>query len=434
MFKHSLSTLESGLPVIKVPMKQTASITCLVLCNTGSRYEAKSRQGIAHFFEHMVFKGTDKFPTAHDLAKTVDSIGAEFNAYTGKEYTGYYVKAASQHLELALDVLSDMLLTPRLRQEDIDREKGVIVEELNMYLDTPASHIGALFDQLVYSQAGLAHNIVGTKQTIRSFTTQHFLDLLRDWYGQGNLLLIMAGDAERLTDPKLELLVAKMFSKGKRGQRQQTNKHDLKKWLVSKQISARKLHVEYKKTEQAHFVLGWPGINHHDQRRYVLAILGNILGGNMSSRLFTEVREKRGLCYYVHSDIDTYHDTGMFGASAGVDPSRVEEAIKVTSQEFSKVATGQQPITADELARAKEYISGKTVLGLEDSDSVAQYFGMKQLIYNEIEDPDRVLAKVKKVTLAQVNQMAKELVRKGQMRLALIGPYKSEEKFAKLLI
>jgi predicted Zn-dependent peptidase len=431
MLNFSLTTLPSGLPVIRIPMPAVESVTVLVLCNTGSRYEKPEQYGIAHFFEHMVFKGTKKYPTAQALAGTVDGIGADFNAFTGKEYTGYYVKSAAQHLGLALDVVSDMLLAPALRQEDIDREKGVIVEELNLYVDTPHRHIADLFDNMIFKGNGLEHDIVGNKSTIKSLKTEDFQTFLQSWYGPGNMLLILAGDGQVVESEATMDQIRVAFSK-EAGERVK-NKIGLEQHLEKDPISRLKLHVEHKKTEQAHFILGWPGINRHDPDRYALSLLSTILGGNMSSRLFTEVREKRGLCYYVHSDVDQAHDGGVFGASAGVDPNRIEEALEVTINEFTSLVDGKKPVTEEDLKKAKDYVAGKMTLGLEDSESVAQFFGMKQLLHNKIETPEEVMEKLQAVNLEEVTAVAKRLIKPGQMRLAVIGPFTEKAKFEKVL-
>jgi predicted Zn-dependent peptidase len=332
---------------------------------------------------------------------------------------------------MALDVVSDMLLTPTLRQADIDREKGVIIEELNMYVDTPASHISNVFDRMMFGSDGLGHDIIGTKDTIRSMTTQHFQDFLNQWYGLENLVLIVAGDAKVVNSESLLAEINQAFAKGQVSQRQ-TGKQSLKKFLAANPISEQQLQVVHRQTEQAHFILGWPGLKRSDKDRYAGTLLSTILGGNMSSRLFTEVREKRGLCYYVHSDIDTYHNTGVFGAAAGVDPNRVEEALEVTKQQFTDlVSSDQAQITQQELDKAKAYTAGKMALGLEDSESVAQYFGMKQLLEDKITTPAQVLEKIQAVTLDQVQAMAQRLIAPGEMRLAMIGPFeqKSFDKF-----
>jgi predicted Zn-dependent peptidase len=278
----------------------------------------------------MVFKGTENYPTPKALAEAVDAVGAEFNAFTSKEYTGYYVKAASSHIPLALDVLSDMLLTPRLLEDDIEREKGVIIEELNMYEDTPARHIGDVFEQLMFAGSDLGRDIIGTKETIRGITRQNFVDYIAQWYGLGNMVVTIAGDADVLKKPSLLKEIDKAFSKkGDIGERKNGGKRILGNVLSKKS----QVKIEHKKTEQAHFVMCVPGLERGHKDRFVLGVLSVLFGGNMSSRLFTEVREKRGLCYYVRADGDSYHDIGNFGASAGVDPKRVDEAVKVVREE-----------------------------------------------------------------------------------------------------
>lgn len=439
MIKHSISHTSQGLPVVRLPMPRVDSVTVLVLVNTGSRYENSSQEGIAHFFEHMVFKGTEKYPDAQTLARTVDSIGANFNAFTSKEYTGYYVKAAAQHLELAIDVVSDMLLAPKLRQEDIDREKGVIIEELNMYTDSPPNHIANLFDQMMFRGSGLSHDIIGTKKTINSLTSKDFLAFLHDWYGHKNMVLLLAGKASIVESEETLKMVDKAFGKsmehGVSGDDDGENsgrvnlKVDLSDRLKKNPISDEKLHLEYRETQQAHLVLGWPGIKRADEDRFALSLLSVIMGGNMSSRLFSEVREKRGLCYYVNSGVDQFHDSGVLETSAGVDPSRVDEALKVIQEEYYSLLSGEKSLTHEELKRAQDHLMGKMILSFEDSESVAQYYGLKQVLMGKIESPDEVMTKIKSLTIEEITAVAHKVIKKNEMRLAVIGPFKDSGRF-----
>jgi len=429
MFKHSIEKLKSGLTIVRLPMATVKSVTVLVLANTGSRYESPENQGIAHFFEHMVFKGTQAYPNAQELAAVVDGIGADFNAFTSKEYTGYYVRAASGHVELALDVVSDMLLTPKLDQADIDREKGVIVEELNMYVDSPQRHIDNVFDALMFAtDPGLAHDIVGTKQTIKSFKSQDFKKFLADWYDLSNLVLVVAGDETVVSGDLLKGQISAAFAKTVTQARLKDTAERRERNLHQKSFGQERVKLVYRKTKQASFVWGWPGLDRFHPDRYALAVLSTILGGNMSSRLFTEVREKRGLCYYVHTSEDAFNDVGVFGGGAGVDPVRAAEAIYVTLGEFLALANGEKTVSAAELQRAKEYIIGKTTLGLEDSESVAQYYGLRQLLKGKIETADETLAKIKAVNLDDLSRIAKQLIKHDQLRLAIIGPFKDQAK------
>ncbi len=426
-----VSKLQNGLTIVTVPMSSVSSITVLALAKTGSRYEPAGVEGIAHFFEHMVFKGTDKFDTAQELAATVDAVGADFNAFTSKEYTGYYVKSDARHWQLAVDVVSDMLLTPKLRSSDLDRERQVIIEEINMYEDTPARQIGEVFERLLYKGSGLEHDVIGSKQSVGNIKVADFQAFLQKWYGLSNLVVVVAGAAEQVADPELLTKMEAFFSKPTASKREAQPPKHTDFWGVTFPTKS-EVAVVTKPTEQAHFVLGLPGINRHDPDRYALGLLGAILGGNTSSRLFSEVREKRGLCYYVHSDVDMYHDGGCFGASAGVDPNRIDEAIEVILSEFKGLVNGQKPVTEAELQRAKDYVEGKTILGLEDSESVAQYYGMKQLLLGNLESPDEVLAKIRAVTLADVNRVAQRLLT-SHWRLAVIGPYQDANRFEQLL-
>lgn len=430
MLQHSVQILDSGLELVRIPMASISSVTALVLGNTGSRYEKPAQQGLAHFFEHMVFKGTKKYPDPQVLASTIDAVGAQSNAFTSKEYTGYYVKAASKHLERSLDVLSDMLLQPLIKPEDIEREKGVIIEEINMYADSPMQDIDNVFDQLLFTNQGLGHDVIGTKETVNAMTHQDFLDLLSNWYGLSNLTLVLAGDAKVVDAASTVELVSRLFGGEKKPQEKRVDHRIEVAPLLSGATTwkgSERLQVKTKQTEQAHLMLGWPGLVRSDQRRYALALLSIVLGGNMSSRLFTEVREKRGLCYYVHSTVDYYHDAGVFGAAAGVDPRRIHEAIQVIIDEFQQLSLAKRAITQDELDRAREFAMGTLVLSLEDSQSVAQYYGVRQLLQREIDPPDRVIERLKAVTLDEVNQLAQTLLKPGEMRLALIGPFEQTE-------
>ena len=428
MLKHSVQVLDSGLELIRIPMTSISSVTALVLGNTGSRYEKPAQQGLAHFFEHMVFKGTKKYPDPQVLASTIDAVGAQSNAFTSKEYTGYYVKAASKHLERSFDVLSDMLLQPLIRPEDIEREKGVIIEEINMYADSPMQDIDNVFDQLLFENESLGHDVIGTKETVSRMTHQDFLDLLSGWYGLPNLTLVLAGDATVVESDQTADLVSKLFGGEKRPQETRVDHRvEVAPLLKSSWKNTGRLLVKTKQTEQAHLMLGWPGLVRSDERRYALALLSIVLGGNMSSRLFTEVREKRGLCYYVHSTVDYYHDAGVFGAAAGVDPRRIHEAVQVIVDEFQQLSAAKNAITQQELDRAREFAMGTLVLSLEDSQSVAQYYGVRQLLQRKIDSPDAVIERLKAVTLEEVNLLAQTLLKSGEMRLALIGPFEQPE-------
>ncbi len=432
MLTHTKKKLQNGLSVLTIPMPGVESVTVLALCNTGSRFESKKEQGIAHFFEHMVFKGTESYPTAQLLARTIDSIGAEFNAFTSKEYTGYYVKAAGRHVGVAIDVVSDMLLKPFLRQADIDREKGVIVEEMNMYEDMPMRQVENIFERMIFADTSLGHDILGTKETVNSFTTADFKQFLSRWYGIENVLLILAGDPTVVNSPQTDTVVTKSFSKD--GGDRESGKFDVSKISDTKgKWSKDKMHISYKKTEQAHLIMAWPGIARGDERRTAVLLADVIMGGNMSSRLFTEVREQRGLCYYVRSGVDFFHETGCVSASAGVAPKRIFEALEVIKDEFEQASSGKRPFTQEEFKNAKDYLIGSMILDFEDSRSVAQFYGVRELLLSETQDPSEVIERIKATTLEEVQSVFSQLVQKGEVRLAVVGPYKSAKEFEKFV-
>lgn len=440
-----VATAKQQLPVLLVDMPAVASVTVLILANTGSRYESSRQEGLAHFFEHMVFKGSKNYPTAQNLSSTLDRIGADFNAFTGKEYTGYYVKAAGRHFELALDVLSDMLLEPALRQADIDRESGVIIEELNMYRDMPSSYVGSLFDETTFADRQLAHDIIGRKETIKAFRSADFQDFLCQYYGLENLQLVVAGGlanlewagkkaGQTLDKAALQQFVAAKFAKLGPERKNGKQKVPQSASLINQNaFSAQHVKFHRQKTEQAHFVLAWPAPDRHQRQRYALAVLATILGGNMSSRLFTEVREQRGLAYYVRASDDTFHDAGLLSCSAGVDPNRAAEAIKVSRAVFENLASGKKAVTAGELALAKNWLAGKLLLSLENSSNVAQFYGLRKLLSDEVISVEELLRRYQAVTLEEVQALARTLIQKGQLRFAMISNLAKTEKIVALL-
>ena len=432
---YQLHTLANGLTVIFVPMDGVRSVSVLAMVGTGSRFEDKKTAGISHFLEHMVFKGTKSFPSARELASAVDEVGAEFNAYTSKEYTGYYVKAASEHIDLAVNVVSDMLLTPKLPSADLEREKGVIVEEIHMYEDNPMRHIGDVFENLLFAGSPLGREIIGTEETVRSFKRSDFQAHLTRWYGLKNVCFVIAGDSGVVTDPNLLTKVQFAFGKEHESRTTKATQTYIEKLVSSPISTGKKCFISYKDTQQAHFVMSFPGLKRTDPDRYALSVLSTLLGGNMSSRLFTEVREKLGLCYYVHSDEDHYHDAGSFGAAAGVDPLRLEEAVKVVRDQLFLVAntTGPHAISQDEVTKAKSHIVGATVLQFEDPQTVAQFYAGGKLLQNTLETVDEKLDKLKAVTLDDVRAVAKRLIQPNELFFALIGPQKNEDKFEKIL-
>lgn len=421
--KYQFSVLPNQLRLITIPIEEVQSATTLILVGAGSRYENKNNNGVSHFLEHMAFKGTEKRPSAIEISSIIDGMGAESNAFTGKEYTGYYIKSAADKVDVSLDLLSDMLTNLKLDQKEIEKERGVIIEEINMYEDTPARKIGDLIEELLYGDVPLGWDIAGTKKVIRSLQRKDFVDYMNSLYSTDNMVLVVAG---KIDPTEIEEKAQKYFSN-----LTVFPTSTFEKVIENQSNPAIKIH--HKNTEQAHFALAVRAAGlANEADRYPLAILGSILGGGMSSRLFSEVREKRGLAYYVRAYTDRYIDVGYFSAFAGVDKNRIDEAIKVVKNEFIKV-TKDGEITEEEVKKAKEYNKGHFVLGLEDTQSVATFFAMNQILEKEIKTPEGMLEKIDAVTLEDVQRVAKKYLDTKAYNLAIIGDFDDEERFLKLV-
>jgi predicted Zn-dependent peptidase len=414
------TTLSNGLRVVTAPMPQAKSVACFVMIAAGSRYETRESNGIAHFAEHMFFKGTERRPTARQIAGEIDAIGGEFNAFTGKEYTGYYVKCAAEHRDVALDVLVDMLRHSLLDKEEIEREKGVIVEEMNMYFDTPRDFIDSVYDDLLFGDQPLGWDIIGTKETVRSATRDSFVDYLGRWYRAPRIVAGVAGALGDDLHPRLEELLGDVQDGSTSGPPP----------VVLAQDGPR-VQVHTKQSDQAHLRFGVPShpINHPD--RYALGLLATVLGGGMSSRLFTEVRERRGLAYYVYGYNQGYTDTGTLFSQAGVDINRIEDAVTTIAGEFARIAA--EPVDAEELEKARNYAKGRLILSLEDPKGMI-LFGLRgEVLENRIREPDEVLAGYDAVTAEDIQRVAVDLVREQRLNLALIGPFEDASRFEPLL-
>lgn len=412
--------LSNGLRVVTAPMPQAKSVACFVMLAAGSRYETKESNGIAHFAEHMFFKGTSRRPTARDIAGEIDSIGGEFNAFTGKEYTGYYVKCAAEHRDVALDVLVDMLRHSKFDPEEIEREKGVIVEEMNMYFDTPRDFVDSVYDHLLYGDQPLGWDIIGTKETVRAATRETFLDYLDTWYRAPRMVAGVAGNLGDDLLPRLEQLLGDVPD----GSTPSPAGVDVAQ-------EGAQVRIHSKASDQAHLRFGVPSypIEHPD--RYALSLLATVLGGGMSSRLFTEVRERRGLAYYVYGYNQGYTDTGTLFSQAGVDIARIDDAIRTITNEFARIAS--EPVGSDELEKARNYTKGRLVLSLEDPKGMIMFGLRGEVLEGRAREPDEVLAGLDAVTAEDVQRVAEDVVREERLNLALIGPFDEDDRFRALL-
>ena len=419
--KPDKGVLKNNLRVITTHMPGVESVTVMILVKSGSRYEQKRTNGIAHFAEHMFFKGTKSRPTATDISSLIDGIGGEFNAFTSKEFTGYYIKAAKDHLNLCLDVVSDMLLNSLFSQEEIDRERNVINEEIRMYLDTPMRYVPEIYDALLYGNQPLGWDTAGTIESLKNINHKDFLKYIDEYYTPSNMLVVISGG---VTPEK-----AKVTTDEYMGRIKDKKASGFKKVIVSQKKPQVK--IFHKDSEQAHFCLGVRSYQTGSKNRYKIAVLNTILGASMSSRLFVQLRERRGLGYYVRSQIEEYHDAGSLIAQAGVRPKNIEPAMQVVLDEFGKLASST--VSEVELKKAKDYIKGKIILELEDSREVSNLFGLMELLEGKIRSVSEIIENVEKITAKDVQTIAKDIFVNQGLNFAVIGPYKEPSKFEKIL-
>jgi predicted Zn-dependent peptidase len=416
----SKTTLSNGLRVVTADMPAAKSVACFVMLAAGSRYETRDTSGIAHFAEHMFFKGTENRPTARHIAGEIDAIGGEFNAFTGKEYTGYYVKCAAEHRDTALDVLVDMIRNSKFDPAEIEREKGVIVEEMNMYYDTPRDYVDGVYDELLYGDQPLGWDIIGTKETVRAASRDTFLGYLDRWYRAPRMVAGVAGAVGAELVPRLEELLGDVRN-GSTGT----------PTPVAWEQEAPRVKLHTKASDQAHVRLGvhsYP-LDHPD--RYALVLLATALGGGMSSRLFTEVRERRGLAYYIYGYNQGYTDTGTLFAQGGVDINRIDDAVTTIVGEFARIAA--EPLEPDELEKARNFAKGRLVLSLEDPKGMILFGLRDEVLEGRVREPEEVLAALDAVTLEDVQRVAQDVIRDERLNFALIGPFDEPERFERLL-
>lgn len=417
---YTTSNLSSGLPVLSAPAKGTESVTVMVFAGAGSRYEKANERGISHFLEHMFFKGGKKYTNTKEVSMTIDGVGGEFNAFTGKEYAGYYVKVAKEHVELACDVISDMLLNATFPQEEIEKERGVIIEEERMYQDTPMYRAGWDFEELLLGDHPLGWDTIGTEKVIMSVQQADFQKHKDALYTPDNAVVTFAGNVDHAIAEKLADGYFGSLSGAKSTQYEPFTTYDKKK-----------IFLRTKNTEQSHLVVGVPSVPSQSEHHFAHKLLAIILGGNMSSRMFLNIREAKGLCYYISTDTDSYMDAGILSTRAGIDQSRLHEAIKLIVEQYMLCA--DKGIEAEELQRAKDFVRGKFTLSMEDSEERAHFYGKQQLMYPEVRDVEAYLAEFDKVTKEQVEELAAQLLRPEELRLAVIGKEDNEAKLEKLL-
>lgn len=418
MFKKT--TLKNGLRILTVSDKKSKAVTVLLLVATGSKYEKKEINGISHLLEHLLFKGTKKKPTPIDIIEPLDRVGGIYNAFTSEEYTGYYAKVGAEHFNLALDVISDIYLNSKLNPKEIEKEKRVIIEEINMYHDHPSSYVQVLWNKVLYGDQPAGWDIAGSKEGVLKISRQEVLNYMKSQYVASNTVICIAGNIpkEALTEIK------KCFSKI------ETKQANGKPAVIEKQTKPQCL-LQEKETDQTHFCLGVRGYNLFHPQIYTQEVLGVILGGMMSSRLFVKIREELCLAYYIKTSASADTDTGCLVTQTGVDNEKVEKAISAILKEYKKIS--QEKVPLKELKKAKDNLKGKMALLLETSDAQASFYGFQEILEKNILNPKEIYGKIDKVSVRDILKLSQDIFRPEELNLAIIGPFKDKSKFLKLL-
>ena len=419
--KFEKKTFKNGLRTIVAPMKDTQAMTLWVLFGTGSKYETKRLNGISHFLEHLFFKGTKSRPKAGQVNRELDRLGAQSNAFTSKEFTGYYVKAASKHFDVALDIVSDILIEPLFKKEEIEKERGVILQEISMYEDDPRRQSFDLFEELVYGDQPAGWDTAGYPDTVKNITRDDIVHYKNSHYLTSNAVVTVAGNVDPASAFRK---IEKAFSRMPQGNK-------IEKAKVIESQSRPQARFKKKAVDQTHLRLGVRGYNMFDERRYAMTVLQTILGGNWSSRLWNELREKRGLTYYVRAFQENYTDSGYLMAAAGVPHEKLEEAAKKMVDVFRDVRL--KGVSDAEIKFAKEYIRGSMALAFESTDEIATFLSSQEIFYNKIMTPEEVLEKIEKTKKAEINKIAKDIFKPEKANLAAISPGDNAKAFEKIL-
>lgn len=415
------ATTPTGLKLLVVPMRGTSAVTFFLAIRTGSRHEEPEIFGISHFLEHLFFKGSKKRPTARAIAQAIDGVGGEINAFTSKEWTAFYAKAASRHAALLVDVISDMVLRPRLDGDEITRERRVVIEEINMYEDTPMKSVGDFFEEVLFGRHALAHLILGTKDIIAKVPRATLEHYRARQYRARSAVACLAGDLDQREGFRLLRSALRAFPRGRAAP----------PVPFHRAYGRDRVRVKEKKTDQTHVVIGGPAVAFLHPDRPAVDLAAAILGGGMSSRLFLEVRERRGLAYAVRTTPEHLVDTGYVATQSGVDSQKALEAALVIVAEHARL--GAQRVSARELTKAREYLKGKLLLALESSDEVAQFVALQELLLGRILTPDDVFRLLDAVRPADVQRVAQTYLHPRKLRLVAIGPGLRESDFARVL-
>jgi predicted Zn-dependent peptidase len=418
--EYSKARLPNGLRVITAPMPHTRSVTVSIYVGAGSRYETKDLAGISHFVEHMVFKGTEKRPTAQLISEAIDGVGGIINAATDREYTVYYAKVARPHVELAIDVLADLVRTPLFDPVELEKERKVVLEELASVGDSPGQQVDLLLDELLWPDQPLGWDVAGTEESVSGLSRGMVLDYMASQYVPNNMVVSVAGNIREeeitaLLMPTLGSMPAGVFQSW----------HAAQNGQVEPRCS-----VMFKRTEQTHISIGLHGLSLRDPDRYALDLLSVLFGESMSSRLFVELRERQSLCYDVNSYVNHFLDAGSFGVYAAVDPTNGRQAVVALMSELRRLADG---VPEQELHKARELAKGRMLLRMEDTRAVSGWLGGQEILTSEIKSPEDVIARLEAVTTDDLQRVARALLRSDKLNLAVVGPYRSDRRFLPLL-
>ncbi len=413
--------LENGLRIILAPDPRSLAVTVLIIVAAGSKYETKEKSGLSHFLEHMCFKGTINRPRAIDISSEFDRIGAQYNAFTSSEYTGYFAKAQPKYVSRIMEVVSDIYLNSVYDEKEIEKEKGVIIEEINAYEDLPARNVHDVFNSLLYGDHPAGWNVAGTKKTVAKIEHRDLLKYHDRNYLASSTVVVVAGNFKK---EKALKDIGSFFGKIKKGLKQDIAR------TVEKQ-SAPAVLVKNKKTDQSHMVLGARAFGYFDERRYALQVLSDILGGGMSSRLFQRIRNEMGAAYYVYADTDLSFDHGYLSVSVGAKNQMAEEIIKIILEEFRR--SKSESVSGVELQTSKDHLVGNFMLDLETSDELAGFYGGQEITRKKICFPEETVKKIQKVSSKDVLAVAASIFRDEKLNLAIIGPFKNKARFERIL-
>ncbi|MEK7151051.1 MAG: pitrilysin family protein [Patescibacteria group bacterium] len=419
--KFTKKTLSNGLRVISAPMHGTDTVTLLVLVGTGSNYESQKINGLSHFLEHMFFKGTKNYPKPGELDRMLDAVGAIHNAFTSREETGYWVKVDAKHFPLALNFVSDILQNALLKEEEINRERGPVLEEMSMIWDDPMRYIWSVFERLVYGDNPYGWDVIGTQKNIREMKRSDFLKYWKSQYVASNTIVVAAGN---IPEGGLFEKIEKAFGNLREGRFAKAPE-------PKKLIEGPRIETLLKDTAQTHVMVGVGGYELTHKDRIVAEVLSTILGGYMSSRLFSDIRERHGLAYAVRASHQSYRKVGYFAAYAGTPHTKAEEVVRRIVANLTKIK--KSGVSTEELMRAKENIKGRLAISLESTDDVASYLGEQEILLGKIETPDVIIKKLERITKEDIVRVAKKIFTARNVYTTLIGPNIKEDSYKKIL-